>query len=88
MIRARQGASSCATRVPMRPSPTRPMVCPAKSVRRAAADVIGEIVRLAPFAGAHVGVALAQLLEQRQHESDGGLGDAEAVRTRSARGTP
>ena len=30
-------------------------------------------------AGAHVGVALAHLLEQREHHGDGGLGDAEAV---------
>ena len=79
MIRARQGASNCATRVPMRPKPTSPMVWPAKAVRCPAADVIGEVLLLAPLAGADVGVALAQLLEQRQHEGDGGLGDAEAV---------
>ena len=50
-----------------------------KAVRRPATDVIGEVLLFAPFAGADVGVALAQLLEQRQHEGDGGLCHAEAV---------
>ena len=51
-----------------------------KTIRGAAADVIGEIVGRAPFARAHISVALGDLLQQRQHEGDGGFGDAEAVR--------
>jgi hypothetical protein len=78
MIRARQGASSCATRVPIRPSDEADGLA-GESVGGAAADVIGEVVRGAPFPGAHVGVALGDFLQQRQHEGNGGFGDAEAV---------
>ena len=78
-MRARQGANNWATRVPMRPRPTRPMVWPANPSEAAAADVIGEIFRGAPFARAHIGVALGDFLQQREHEGDGRFGDAEAV---------
>ena len=50
-----------------------------KSVGSAAADVIGEIVGGAPFACPHVGVALGDSFQQRKHECDGRLGNAEAV---------
>ena len=50
-----------------------------ESVGGAAADVIGEVVRGAPFPGAHVGVALGDFLQQRQHEGNGGFGHAEAI---------
>src|SRR5262247_4738476 len=78
MMRARQGASSWVTRVPIRPRPTMPMVWPGNP-SEARLPTLGEIVRRAPFAGAHIGVALGDFLEQRQHEGDGGFGDAEAV---------
>ena len=52
----------------------------AEAVGGAGAEVVGEIVRGAPFAVAHVGVAVGELLEQRQHHRHRGLGDAEAVR--------
>jgi hypothetical protein len=50
-----------------------------KSVGSAATDVIGEIIRGAPFACPHVGVALGDFLQKRKHECDGRLGNAEAV---------
>ena len=52
----------------------------AKAVRLAAAEIVGEVFLRAPFAGAHVGVALAQLLQRREHHRHRGLGDAEAIR--------
>ena len=45
----------------------------------AGAEVKGKILRRAPLAGAHVGVALLHLLEEREHEGHGGFSHSEAV---------
>jgi hypothetical protein len=45
-----------------------------------AAHVVRKTVELAPFAGAHIAIAFADLLEQCEHERDRGFGDREAVR--------
>ncbi len=54
----------------------------AKSVRCALANIVRKVVRSAPLAGADVGVAVGELLEQRQHHRHRGLGDAETIRLR------
>ena len=50
-----------------------------KIVGLPAAHIVGEVGEFPPFAVAHIGIALADLLEQGQHEGHRGLGDAEAI---------